>query len=222
MTTQKSFKRAVRDRMEKTGERYTAARAHLLPADEAADPEYEPRMSADAVRGATGREWDEWFALLDEWGGAEHQHKEIAAYLAGEHGVPGWWAQTVTVEYERARGLRAPGSGRDGLFSVGASRTIAVPVERLYAAFVDPELRERWLAGDRVRERTLLPHRSARFDWEDGATRLVVGFVDKGAGKSQVALSHERVPDAEVAAELKAYWRERLTALKALLESEAG
>jgi hypothetical protein len=217
MTTQKSFKRAVRERMEKTGERYAAARAQLLPADEAA-PVYEPRMSADAVRRATGREWDEWFALLDEWGAADHEHKAIATWLGSEHGVPGWWAQGITVEYERARGLRSPGSGRDGLFSVGASRTIAVPVERLYAAFVDPELRERWLPGDRVRERKLLPHRSARFDWEDGATRLVVGFDDKGPAKSQVALSHERVPDAEVAAELKTYWRERLGVLKALLE----
>ena len=221
MTTQKSFKRAVRDRMAKTGERYTAARAHLLP-DEDEDPAYRPAMSPDAVRRATGRDWDEWFALLDEWGAAGHEHKAIATWLREQHRVPGWWAQNVTVEYERARGLRAPGSGRDGLFSVGASRTIAVPVERLYAAFVEPELRARWLPGDRVRERTLLPHRSARFDWEDGATRLVVGFADKGAGKAQVALSHERVPDAEVAAELKAYWRERLTALKALLESEPG
>jgi hypothetical protein len=93
-----------------------------------------------------------------------------------------------------------------------------VPVERLYAAFVDPELRERWLPGARVRERKLLPHRSARFDWEDGATRLVVGFDDRGPAKSQVALSHERAPDAEVAAELKTYWRERLGVLKALLE----
>ena len=53
---------------------------------------------------------------------------------------------------------------------------------------------------------------------EDGTTRLIAGFTAKGPGKSQVALSHERVPDAEVAAELKAYWRERLGVLKALLE----
>lgn len=31
MTTQKSFKRRVRDRMAKTGESYTAARRQLLP-----------------------------------------------------------------------------------------------------------------------------------------------------------------------------------------------
>jgi hypothetical protein len=34
MTRQKSFKRLVRARMEKTGERYAAARAALLAADQ--------------------------------------------------------------------------------------------------------------------------------------------------------------------------------------------
>ena len=34
MTTQKSFKRLVRARMEKTGERYAAARAALLTAED--------------------------------------------------------------------------------------------------------------------------------------------------------------------------------------------
>src|SRR3712207_3275274 len=108
MTTQKSFKRAVRERMAKTGERYTAARAHLLPAEpgEPAAPDYVPRMSDDAVRRATGRGWDEWFAVLDAWDAAEHEHKAIATWLGSEHGVPGWWAQGITVEYEKARGLR--------------------------------------------------------------------------------------------------------------------
>ena len=234
MTTHKSFKRTVRERMAKTGERYSAARAQLLPVDDAAaraqllpvddasEPAYVPRMSPDAVRGATGHEWNEWFALLDKWGAAEREHKAIATWLRTDHDVPGWWAQGITVEYERARGLRAPGSGRDGLYSVGATRTIAVPVNRLYAAFVEPSLREAWLPGERVRERTALPHRTARFDWEDGATRLVVGFTEKGEAKSQVALSHERVPDAEVAKELKAFWRERLGVLKAMLEADPG
>ena len=36
MTTHKSFKRTVRERMAKTGERYSAARAQLLPVDDAA------------------------------------------------------------------------------------------------------------------------------------------------------------------------------------------
>ena len=69
-----------------------------------------------------------------------------------------------------------------------------------------------------LRERTSQPGRWARFDWEDGATRVVVGFTARGAAKSQAAVEHERLPDAEAAAEAKAYWRGRMVALKALLE----
>jgi uncharacterized protein DUF4287 len=212
MTTQQSFKRRVRARMDKTGESYTTARAQLIPDPE---PEWEARISAEKVRERTGRTWNEWFALLDAWGAAEREHSEIAAWLRAEHGVPGWWAQGVTVEYEKARGLRPVGGDRDGTLNVGASKTVAVPVERLYEAFSDFE---RWAPGAPLRERTATPSRGARYDWGDGSTRVVVGFTAKGEAKSVVALSHERLPDQESADSLRGYWRERLAVLKSLLE----
>jgi hypothetical protein len=207
MTSQKSFKQRVRTRMEKTGESYTAARAQLLPRE--AEPDVGP----------TGRPYREWFAELDEWGAIDRSHKEIAAWLAGEQGVPGWWAQTITVEYERARGLREKGQGRDGFFNVTASKTVGVPVEQLYAAVVDAVRRDEWLPGVVLRERTATPHRTARFDWGEGSTRVIFGFEVKDDRKSTVALSHERLPDSESAATMKAFWRERLSGLKAQLEA---
>jgi Domain of unknown function (DUF4287) len=174
--------------------------------------------SDDAVRGATGRHYDDWFAVLDEEGADGRTHGEIAASLMEEHAVEHWWAQTITVEYEVARGMRPRGGGRDGLFAVSASRTIAAPVERLFEAFADSALRQRWLPGAVLRERTSQPGRAARFDWKDGATRVNVGFTAGGEAKSRVELAHERLPDAEAAAETKAYWRERLAALKDLME----
>jgi hypothetical protein len=41
----------------------------------------------------------------------------------------------------------------------------------------------------------------------------------KGAAKAEVAVVHEKLPGAEAVAEMKACWRERLTAFKQLLES---
>ena len=213
MTTQQSFKRRVRARMEKTGESYTAARAQLLP-----EPAYEPRFSDEVVRERTGKSWREWFALLDAWGAKQREHAEIAAWLNAEHGVPGWWAQGVTVEYEKARGLRPVGGDRDGTLNAGASKTVAVPAERLFEAFADLELREQWLPGAPLRERTAQPGRSVRYDWGDGTTRVIVGLTAKDAAKSTVAISHERIPDSETAERMKAYWRDRLAVLKAVLE----
>jgi uncharacterized protein YndB with AHSA1/START domain len=233
MTKQKSFKGRVRARMEKTSESYTAARRQLLAkagaeptAPEAAGPAAVPidapgakrPYSDDVLRANTGRTWDEWFALLDRWGAAERPHPEIARWLNEEHGVDGWWAQGVTVGYEQARGLRAPGQRRGGLFEASASKTVAVPVDRLYEAFMDPGLRERWLPGAKLEVRTAKPGKSIRANWDDGSTRLVIAFTARGDAKSQVALVHERVPDAEAAEAMKAYWRERVKELKRVLE----
>jgi len=123
----------------------------------------------------------------------------------------------VTVSYERARGLRAVGEHPEG-FSVTAQKTVAVPIDRLYDAFVDESLRARWLPDSELRERTATKPKSARFDWGDGETRVIVGFIAKGEAKSTVALEHARLPDAEKAERMKAFWRDRVAVLKEVLE----
>ena len=218
MTRQRSFKRLVRARMEKTGERYAAARASLLAAQEPkATGAPALTVSDEVIRRRTGRGWEEWFDLLDDWGAIARPHREIARWLASEQGIDGWSAQSVTVSYERARGLRAVGEHADG-FAVTASKTVAVPVEQLYDAVVDASLRKRWLPDGNLRERTATRPRSARFDWGDGATRVIVGFAAKGETKSTVSLEHAKLPDAAEAERMKAFWRERVAALKEVLE----
>jgi hypothetical protein len=219
MTRQRSFKRLVRARMEKTGESYTAARAVLLAAQEPKATEGPAlTMSDEAIRRRTGRGWEEWFDLLDAWGAAERTHTEIARWVAHEHSADGWDAQAVTVSYERASGRRAIGEHADG-FSITVSKTVAVPVERLFEAFVDASVRERWLPGGELRERTTQKPKSARFDWGDGETRVNVGFLAKGDEKSTAALAHERLADADEASRMKAFWRDRVATLKEVLEA---
>ena len=169
-------------------------------------------------RRSTGKTWDEWFPILDAWGANEKTHTEIARYVSQEHGVPGWWSQAVTVAYEQARGMRLKYERPDG-FSVTASKTIAVPVDVLFDAFVDDVRRKEWLADGSMSLRTAQPDRSARFDWEDGSTRVNVGFTEKGPSKSSVAVAHERLPDADEAETAKARWKARLIDLKASVES---
>jgi hypothetical protein len=220
MTRQRSFKRLVRARMEKTGESYTAARATLLTAEE---PEGLTLPTSDeAIRERTGRGWEEWFDLLDEWGAAGRSHRDIARWVAEQLGIEplAWNAQAITMGYERARGGRAVGERADG-FAITASKTVAVPVERLFDAFADASIRDRWLPGAQLRERTATRPRSARFDWGDGESRVTVGFVAKGEAKSTVAVEHARLGDAGQAENSKRWWRERLSTLKSQLEGGA-
>ena len=174
---------------------------------------------ADAVQRATGRDRPEWFALLDSWGAKGREYREIADWLTGEHGVSKWWAQKLIVEYEQERGLRPPGVRRDGTFEVGASKTVEVPVDRLFDAFVDGRRRKRWLTDGKMSLRDSQPNEAARFDWEDGSSRVNVSFVEKAPTKSTVVVTHQRLARAKQAQDTKAQWRQRLVELKSLLEA---
>lgn len=176
---------------------------------------------SEGMRRGTGRDREEWFALLDEWGAAGRPYREIAGWLTDEHGMSRWWAQKLVVEYEQARGLRAPGARPDGTFEVGASKTVAVPVERLYEIVTDAGRLERWLPDVALEQRAAEPPRVARYGWPDGASRVVFEFGATSTGRAQLTVLHQRIPDAGAAAELKEFWRERLGVLKAMVEEES-
>ena len=89
------------------------------------------RMSGAAVKAKTGKDWQQWFSILDKAGAAKMSHKAIAEYLYGKRGVPGWWSQMVTVTYEQERGLRDKHQKADG-YAVSISRTFGVPINILY------------------------------------------------------------------------------------------
>ena len=251
MTKDKSQKRAIRARMDKTGERYTTARHFLLDLHHTASEDREPDgvsvaeasppeeptingdrsgaatwvaapgMSDEAILRGTGKTWEEWIALLDAWGGTDHGHPEIARHVHETYGVGGWWAQGVTVGYERARGMRAVHERPDG-YSMNASKTFPVPVARLFAAFVEPEERERWLAAVSLRNRTSQPNRSARFDILPDDLRVAITFIAKGPGKSVAQLQQDRLADATEVARWKALWKEQLALLAAYLSAESA
>lgn len=175
-----------------------------------------PGMSDAAIRRGTGKTWDEWFALLDGWRGMERTHLEIARHLAEEHGLGGWWAQSVTVGYERARGMRAVHQLTDG-FSVNASKTFPVPVERLFAAFVEEAARDEWLETGTLRLRTSQANRSARFDVLPNGTRLEVYFAAKGDAKSSAALQHVKLAASDEIETWRPFWKERLNRIATFL-----
>jgi hypothetical protein len=236
MPTQRTFKRRVRTRMTKTGESYTAARGQLLRKAATTDPsptdapatadagtqplptDVELPSSDSATLTATGRPYAEWFAMLDAWGAMARTHTEIARWLREDQGVDGWWAQNVTVGYERARGRRAVGQMAKG-YAVGVSRTIRVEAVMALAAFTDVTIRERWLPGAPMTQRRTTAANGARFDWADPPSRIVVSVDPKG-DRTTVWVSHEQLPDGATADVQKAAWRTRLAALKATLESD--
>jgi hypothetical protein len=221
MTEHKSFKRKVRARMAKTGERYGAARRVLLQKGSSAEPEpgvEPPELSDEAVREATGRDWAEWCAELDAWGATARTHTEIARHVNEAYGVPGWWAQSVAVGYERIRGLRAKYQRQDGTFVASASKTFAVPQAELWEAVSDETRRAAWLPDADVRLRTATPPKVVRLDWLADGSRVALYVSPKGEDRSHLAVEHAKLADAESVLASKAFWKERLSALVAVLE----
>jgi uncharacterized protein YndB with AHSA1/START domain len=225
MPANKDFKRLVRGRMQKTGESYTAARAHLRKqkpiavSRRSSGPVDYAQLAgrSDAVlKEKTGCTWERWVRALDRVKADTWPHRDIARHVMEKYRVPGWWAQTVTVGYERIKGLRAIGQRRDGSFEANKSKTFPVPIARLYDAFHDARMRNRWLPGVDLTIRSASREKSMRMGWADG-TWVVVGFTSKGSGKSQVGLVHGKLPDRAAVTEKKAFWTERLSELEKLL-----
>jgi uncharacterized protein YndB with AHSA1/START domain len=172
----------------------------------------ERRVGDAAVKAKTGRTRAQWFALLDRAGAAKLDHRGIVAILTAKmpH-VYGWWQQSVAVAYEQARGLRVPHQKANG-FEVSASKTIPVPVSKLFAAWTDDALRSRWLQDAPLVVHKATPPKTLRATWQ-GAKAVSVYFQPKDGRKAQVAVQHGKLPDAKAAERMQKFWRQRLTAL---------
>jgi hypothetical protein len=216
MTENKDLKRIVRARMTKTGESYTAARAHIAKTPRPIDYAKLAGMSSAVIQEKTGCTWEKWVKSLDYHGAERMSHRDIAKLVSEKYKVPSWWTQTVTVGYERIKGLRARGQRRDGTFEASKSRTFNVPVQTLYDAWADARTRKRWLDGAEIKIRTATSPKSMRITWSDGNI-IAVGFYPKGPDKSSVAVQHPKLPDRATADSLKKYWSERLDDLGRVL-----
>lgn len=176
-----------------------------------------PRMSDDAVKAKTGKTWKEWFTILDKAGAKKLSHPEIVKILHEQHGVSSWWRQMVTVTYEQARGLRKLHE-KPGGFEISVSRTINVPLAKLYKAFDTSKARSVWLAEDSLAVGKAKPNKSIRGAWNEVNTSLEISFIQKGESKSQVVVTHRKLPNAKASATMKAFWGKALDRLRASLD----
>src|SRR5687768_744156 len=197
----------------------------------------QPMEDAD-VKAATGKQWEQWFHLLDSAGGTEPGRRAITDRLMKEHGLAAWWAQTIAVEYERARAVHEK-DGRPKGYAICVTKTIAATPERIFDAFGDPALLGAWLGsgakadfkeggafsttdGNRGRYTKVARPKTLRFVWEDNdpsaATTVELKLTPNGA-KCGLVLNHERIQTRAHADGLRAAWISAIDKLKQTLES---
>lgn len=182
------------------------------------------RISDDAVRRATGRGWDAWFTLLDAWGCADMDHASVARRLAAETDLSGWWAQTVTVAYERARGRRKLGQSKRG-WQFSVQKTLPVDAGQAWEAVVS----QGWLPAEGVEEgatfdidgspvtvRAVRPGKLLRLWWHhtDGRSTLEVQLTPRG-GRTAVRFLQSGLPRQGMVEAWRTRWKAVLEGLAA-------
>jgi uncharacterized protein YndB with AHSA1/START domain len=198
-------------------------------------------ISDEAVMEATGRSWEEWVALLDEEGAGELSHKEIAELLITRGFIDrddGWWAQSVTVGYEYAKGRRVKGQTADAGFQLGVQRTLPVQPSRLWQFLTSAEGLAVWLGegikalrmekgatyrsadGTQGEIRTVYPGEKLRLTWQlpgwENESTLQLYLMDKGE-KTALRFHQEKLTGPEQRAEMKEHWQEVLRRIKAAI-----
>ncbi len=174
------------------------------------------RISDAAVEAKTGKDWRQWFAILDEGGAQSMSHREIARYLREEQKVPAWWSQMVANVYEQDLGTREKHQMPEG-YQISVSVTLDASIDSVYRCWKEDDIRGRWLTGENIAVRKATPSKSMRITWSDGRTSVDVNFYSKGDSRSQVVVQHSKLADVERAEMMKLYWREALVRLKGVL-----
>ncbi len=192
----------------------------------------QPRRASDkAVLAATGRNWQEWFEVLDGLEAAQLSHKEIVQLIMDKELIAAgqeWWAQGVTVAYEYEKGKRTPGLTLDAGFEVGVQRTLPVAAETLWSFMLSPQGLLLWLGGEigqfpqdkgekfkttngfEGELRSITPGRKLRLTWQpperDRPTTVQIYVIDQGKSAS-LRFHQEKLDSADEREKMRVRWQ---------------
>lgn len=196
-------------------------------------------MSDAAVKKATGKSWQEWFAALDKEGGAAKGRKVLNEFLYKKMKVDPWWTSTIVVEYEAARKV-VEKDGQPRGYSICATKAIAAKPQDVFAAFADTQKLAKWFAaspkqefkeggqfsnadGNRGVFKKINPGKVIKLTWEGERAapgETVEVKLQPSGDKCSVIVTHDRIVGRDAADGLRAAWGTALDALKSLLEKK--
>jgi len=177
-------------------------------------------IGSAAVAKATGKNWREWFALMDRGGCAAMDHRQIVAFLNSRHNVGPWWQQMITVGYEQARGRRLRHQRPDG-YEISANKTLNVSATVAYMWWSIHKCRAKWLGDLDIAIHKKTPSKSLRITWNaSGSTpvkSIAVGLYPRGQDRTVMSIQHGRLASAADARKMKSFWTARLGRLEQLI-----
>ncbi len=240
MTRARALKQVIRDRAAKTGERYTTARRHilrelnpkttaasrcarLLPLHARRRPKAACPMPLRSRRPATISRIGS--ACSIDSARSRKATPPSAKHLYEAHGVDGWYAQGITVAYERERGVRGMNQRCDGAFEVSASKVMNATTKQVVKAFSDARTRAKWIneaeatladalakgvADKKSKGFVVRPDGQARFRYKWNDTIVQLYMIPKSKEKISVVVQHTKLPSGDSVELYRGQWKTAL------------
>lgn len=194
-------------------------------------------VTEESCQTCTGKTMSEWIAELEAQGAISGKRREAISYLydGTGRGKDLWWPTTIWVEKERREGV-VQKDGRAEGYNICSTKTIAAPVEAVYAAWIGEGPSAWWgdepkgeadasisdAQGNVAKAIRVRENKDLRYQWQTGGegdvTPIDVVFADKGKGKTGITLTHQRIQTREEADGLRRAWGEAFERLKQSLE----
>ncbi|MFM9995128.1 MAG: SRPBCC family protein [Phycisphaerales bacterium] len=189
------------------------------------------------MKAKTGKTWDQWFKVLDDFGGPPKGRREIGNFLHDTHKVDPAITAMINVEYEAARGV-VEKDGRPKGYMICATKTVAATPAKAYELFATGSSWTKWFAkgckvelseggkyssgeGHTGEIKKVRPAKAIKLTWDHPklapGTIVEVTFQPKGE-KCTVMAGHDRIQTKAEADALRESWGAAFERLKALLE----
>ena len=169
-------------------------------------------VTDEACKQATGKTLDEWAEAIKANPDIADKRRDALFWISEtttRTTEGAWWATTIWVEYEK-RISRVQKDGRPEGYNICSTKTIAAPIEKVQKA----------LEGELSNITRVRDGKDIRAIWQTegkGETDIEVQFATTG-NKIGITVNHKRIPERDEADGARAYWSERLAAIKVALE----
>ena len=187
-----------------------------------------------SVKSATGKSLDDWFKIIAKNSGEHSTHKDIADFLHEQFEITYWWAQEITVLYEKDIGRRITGQTQGGLFQVGVSKTFQHPTDTVWGFLTSPkglklivgddpdpgrieDLEGSSPSGTSYKMTTYKPFSHIRMQWKlpywKSYSILQIRVTAKENSKTTLSFHQERLVDSDAREEMRRHWQETAEAM---------